>query len=133
MVSNAGISFVASGDLSASQYRCVRMSGSASFEVSAITDANAQTPFGILQNDPSAAGEPAEVATPGMIAKAELGGTVNEGDLLGCNNSGDLIAAPAESPMGTADLYINALALEAGADTEVIKVLVLTPVKGSLE
>ena len=133
MVSYAGQSFVASGDLSASQYMFVRMSAAASFEVSAITNANAQTPFGILQNDPAAAGEAAEVALPGMIAKAVCGGTVDEGDLLGCNNTGDVIAAPYETSPATADLYINALALEAGVDGDIIKVLVLTPVKASTE
>ena len=129
-----GQSSVASGDLPSNQSRLVRMSGAASFEVSAITNGNGQKPFGIQQNDPANAGEPVEVALPGTVAKAELGGTVNEGDELGSNAaSGELIAAPVEAAMGTADLYINALALEAGADGDIIKVLVLTPVKGSTE
>ena len=128
-----GPGFVASGDLSANQFRAVQLSEAASFEVSAITNANAEKPFGIQQDDPNAAGQGVEVALVGEICKAEYGGTVDEGDYLSCNNSGQLIAAPFETSPATADLYIFALALEAGAVNEIHYVLVLSPVLASTE
>ncbi len=125
--------FVASGSLSTNQFRGVRMSESASFEVSAVSNANAQKPFGIQQNDPDAAGKAVEVALPGEVAKAECGDTIDEGDYLGFDNSGRVIPAPYETSPSSADLYINALALEVGATSNIIFVLVLTPVKASTE
>ena len=124
---------VASGDLSASQYRTVKLSESASFEVSAITNGNTEKPIGILQNDPDAAGKAAEVAIGGSVCKAELGGTVDEGDFLSMTNAGELIAAPYETSPATADLYIFAQALEAGVDGDIVYVLVGFPVLASTE
>lgn len=128
-----GPSFVASGNIATSQFRAVKLSAAASFEVSAITNANAEKPFGILQNDPDAAGKGAEVALVGEICKAEYGGNVDEGEYLSCDNDGKLIAAPYETSPATADLYIFALALEAGAASEIHYVLVLSPVLASTE
>ena len=124
---------VASGDISSSQFRAVRLSEAASFEISAISNANGQKPFGILQNDPDAAGKAAEVAVEGEIVKAELGGSVDEGDYLSCGDTGLLEAHPYETSPNTADLYIFALALEAGSSGNLVYVLVLTPVKASTE
>jgi len=109
------------------------MSAAASFEVSAITDANAEKPFGIQQDDPDAAGQGVEVCVAGEICKAEYGDTIDEGEYLSCDNSGRLIPAPYETSPATADLYIFAMALEAGAVSEFHYVLVLTPVKASTE
>ena len=128
-----GPGFVASGNLSSNQFRAVRMSEAASFEVSALSDANNQKPFGIQQNDPDAAGKGVEVALPGEIAKAECGTTIDEGDYLGFDNNGRIIPAPYETSPSGADLYINAFAMEAGGTSDIIFVLVLTPVKASTE
>ena len=128
-----GPGFVASEDLSANQFRAVKMSAAASFEVSAITNANAEKPFGIQQNNPDTIGEAVEVALPGEICKAEYGDTVDEGEYLSCDNDGKLIPAPYETSPATADLYIFAMALEAGAVSEIHYVLLLTPVLASTE
>lgn len=121
----------AGSDLSAKQYHAVQLDED--FRVDAITNANApQIPVGILQNDP-VSGEAAEVAGPGSVAVAELGGTVTYGQHLVCNDDGELIAGPFEAAIGTADLYVVAQALQDGVDGEKIKVLVLSPVPGSTE
>lgn len=123
----------ASGDLSASQFMAVRLTGDESFDIGAITNGNAQIPIGILQNAPNADGKPAEVAGPGEQCKAELGGTVDEGNFLAPTNDGSLINAPWETSPATADLYLIAMALEAGVDGDIIQVVVQTPCKVSTE
>ena len=123
---------VASGNLSASQLRAVKLSGSNPFEVSAITNGNAEVPIGILQDEPTVAGQGCDVAIVG-VCKAQFGGTVSIGNALSINNTGQLIAAPFESPIGTADLYVIAIALEAGASGTKGMVRLLSPVPGSLE
>ena len=124
---------VASGDISTSQHRAVRLSGSNPFEVSAITNANApQIPVGILQDEPDAAGKGADVAIDG-VCKAEFGDTVTIGAVLGMDNSGRLIPAPFETSPATADLYCFAVALEAGTVGTKGKVRLISPVLASTE
>lgn len=124
--------FHATADLSSKQYHAVRLSDE--YAVSAISDANApQIPIGILQNDPDADGQPAEVVTMGFC-RAECGGTISANDMLGMNNDGELISAAYEAAIGTADLHVFAIALEDGADGEIIEVFVFAPgVPGSTE
>ena len=123
-------SFEAAVDLSSHQWHFVRLSED--FTVSTITNGNAQVPFGVLLNDPIA-GEAAEVALPGEICFAEAGGSISFNNHCSVNNDGELIAAPFEAAIGTADLYVCALALEDASDGEKFKILVLSPVPGSTE
>lgn len=121
----------AGADLSAGQFMAVRLTSART--VGAITDANAQVPYGILQNKPKS-GEAAEVAVAGGGAtnvKARAGGTIAAGDFLACNNTGELIAQPQAE--ASPDLYIIAVALEAAADNDIFHVDMLTPMKVAAE
>ena len=121
----------ADADFSAHQYHAVQLSATEN-RVSLITNANAQRPIGILQDDPNAAGQGADIAYMG-IAKAECGGTVTRGNPLGVNNDGEVIA-DVEVLDGTAvDLHHIGFALEDGVDGDIIKVLVHTPTIVGLE
>jgi hypothetical protein len=124
-------SLVASGDLSSNQFRCVRLTASANFEVGAITNGNTQIPIGIQQNDPDVAGKGVEVAMPGEICKAELSGTVDEGNFLAPGNDGTLINSPQAE--GSPDLYVIGMALQAGVSGDIVQILVTTPMKVSAE
>ena len=131
MTVEADVNFRAGGDISAAHQRAVLIDGER--QVNVITNANAQVPMGILQNDPNASGQGATLRMLG-VSRAELGGTVTANQPLSIDNSGRLISAPWESPIGTADLYVFAWALEGGAISEVIDVWVTgAPVPGSLE
>jgi len=115
----------AAADISAKQHEAVQLNGT-DWTVAAIT-ANTQVPIGILQNDPSAAGQAAEVAGIGSICKARVGGVVNAGDVLGPDADGELVAkTPAAA--GGSDFYSIAIALQDGAaDQDLIFVLVTGP------
>jgi len=117
-------------DMSAKQYRGVKMHTTA-FQVVGLTDANAEQPIGILQNDPTS-GEAATVAFCG-VCKAECGGIIAVGASVAFNNSGDVIS-DVEVKDGTAvDLHHIGYALEAGVDTQVIKIILRPPVRIGLE
>ena len=125
------VSFRAAADISAAHQRAVRITDE--FQVNVITDGNAQVPMGILQNKPDTIAFGADVQMGG-VSRAELGGTVTFAEPLSIDNSGRLILAAWESPIGTADLFIFAWALESGVVSEVIDVwLTGAPVPGSLE
>ena len=127
----ADVGFRAGGHISEAHQRAVRISGE--FKANVITNGNGQVPMGILQNDPDATGQGATVRMSG-VSRAELGGSVSAAGPLSIDNSGRLIAAAWESPIGTADLYVFAWALEDGAISEVIDVWITgAPVPGSLE
>lgn len=82
--------FVASGDLSSSQFHFVKLSANRTVViVSAITD----KPIGVLQNKP-VDGEDAEVLLIGR-SKVKADGTLTAGDLVGVSADGqaDAIAA----------------------------------------
>jgi len=116
---------VAAGDISANQFEAVKLDGASPFTVTSIAAAT-DYPVGILQNDPDAAGEAAEVAGPGDVCKARYGGNVTAGNLLGVDTDGELVArTPAAA--GGSNYSVIALALEDGADQEVHYVLVLGP------
>jgi hypothetical protein len=77
----------ASADLSAKQFRFMKMSGDATVTVTAaITDKL----MGVLQDTPTS-GQPANVAAFGA-SKLLLGGTVVAGDLVGTDNAGKGVA-----------------------------------------
>ncbi len=79
---------VAGADLSAAQYKCVKLASTAG-EVIASAAAT-DTTIGILQNDP-ADGEPADVAHSGScLAVAEA--SVSRADLLASNSTGQVQA-----------------------------------------
>ena len=122
---------MAGADLSANQYRAVQMDTTA-FRVIAITNANAQRPIGIQQDDPNAANLPVLVAYDG-VCRAQAGGTIAVGDTLALDNSGRVIT-DAEVADGTAvDLHHIAVALEAGALSSIITILLHTPIRIGLE
>ncbi len=125
----------AAEDLSAHQYHVVTFNGTER-QVAIVTNANDTTehPAGILQDDPDAALEPADVAYFG-VCKAELGGTVTVGNWLSYNNDGELIADAANPAVQTnaSDLYHIARALEDGVDGDIIDVLVFSPVLQGIE
>jgi len=113
---------IASTDLSGSQYRAVKMEGSTDFYVAAMTNANAEHPIGILQNDPDAEGQGATVAYCG-VCRAEAGGNITVGNPLACDNNGKLIADVEVADGSAVDLHHIAIALEGGVDTQIISVL----------
>ena len=90
-----------------------------------MSNANAQRPIGILQDDPDI-GEPADVAYFG-VCKAECGSAVTVGDTLAVNNAGEVIADVEVVNGGAVDLHHIATALQAGADGGIIKILLHTP------
>lgn len=103
----------AGANISANQFEAVKM-GTADFTVIAIT-ANTDKPVGILQDDPNASGQSAEVAHVG-VCKARYGGTVTRGDLLSVDTDGELVAV---TPGTDTTRFVIALAMESGADQEV--------------
>ena len=106
------------------QYRAAYISDE--HELTVISDANAQRPIGIVQNDPTT-GQAVEVAVYGHTARAEYGGSVTAGDKLRSNNSGQLVT-DAEVLDGTAvDVHHIAIALEDGSASEVHDVLAIQP------
>ena len=122
---------VAGESLTGSQYRAVKLSTAADRTVLAITNANAERPIGILQNDP-ASGEAADVAFIGVV-KAEYGGTVTRGDKLACNNSGQLITDVEVVAQTATDLHHIAVALESGSSGDIRQVLLTPPEMIGLE
>ena len=113
------------GASAVTQYRGVVLDTTA-YRVLPITNANAERPLGILQDDPAATNEPCDVAYMGVV-RAEYGGTIAIGDRLAFNNNGQLIA-DAEVSGGGTDLHHVADALEAGASGEIHWTLLHTPV-----
>lgn len=123
-------------DLSAEQYAGVYLTEDRG--VAKITNSNvaafAQAGIGILQNDPSADGEPAEVVMLG-ICRAEAGGTLAQGDYLVLNNDGEVIKGILEADLASADRAIIGRALADASDGDIIDVAVnfITPVPHDTE
>ena len=112
---------VAGADLSAKQYHAVIWGGTGR-EVDPVTNANAQKPCGVLQDDPDAALQPCDVAWFGVV-KVELGGTVTLGADLACNNDGEFIADDEVADGTAVDLHHMGVALAAGVDGDIIEML----------
>jgi len=121
---------VAGEDMSAEQYRGCKMD-TTDFQILGLTDANAEKPIGILQNDPIS-GKPALVAMLG-VCRAECGGNITIGDSLAFNNSGDVISDAEVADGSATDLHHIGIALEGGVDTQIIKILLFGPVRIGLE
>jgi hypothetical protein len=115
----------AAADLSASQYKGVYLTDD--FEVTAITNSNvaafAQAGIGILQNDPDADGQAAEVVAIG-VCRAEAGGTIAQGAYLVLNNAGEVISGALEADLASADRAVIGRALADAADGDIIDILV---------
>ena len=107
--------FKAAGNLSSYKFRFVIFS--AENTVSYAT-ANTNVALGILQDEPNAASESANIMMEG-ISLLELGGTVTRGAGLMCHTAGEGITATNNKP-------ICAIALQSGVDGDFIPVL-LTP------
>jgi hypothetical protein len=113
----------AGADLSGNQYRGVILD-STERRFAAVTNANAQKPLGIQQDDPAAVGRPIDIAYFG-ICKAEAGAAITYLDDLAMDNSGRVITDVEVADGGAVDLHHVATALEAaGAAGDIITVMV---------
>lgn len=81
-------SLVAAADLSAAQFRAVKVNSSGQAALAAA----GEFAIGILQNKPTA-GQTATVVTVGPISKAVAGGSITAGALVASDASGKLKAA----------------------------------------
>ena len=108
----------AHADMTGEQFHAVRLNVANDFRVQAMTNANAQHPIGILQDKPDI-GEPATVAYIG-VCKVELGGTVVRGAKLASNNAGELVTDAEVVTGGAVDLHHIGVALESGADGNIV-------------
>ena len=109
----------AGADLSSNQYKALRFD-STERQFVVISNANAQKPIGVQQDNPDASGQAIDIASSGM-AKWECGGTVSYGDSLACNNAGEAISDAEVA--SSADLHHLGYALEAGVDGDIIDVM----------
>lgn len=107
------LSLPAAGDLSAAQYKIVYVNSSGQ---AAVANATSHT-VGVLQNDPSAAGQAATVAYAG-VSKVKAGGTVAAGARVTSDANGAAVAA------ATAGDAVIGVALNAGVSGDVIPVLI---------
>jgi len=108
-------SMLAAADLSSYQYHFVVISDTRTV---ALAGDNGVV-YGILQNDPDAAGKPAEVMVYG-ISNVVAGDTIDAGERLGSDASGHAIPVAADHD------YSAAIAREDGVVNQIISVL-LTP------
>ena len=110
------ISFDAGANLSSDQYKLVTLASDGRVDVTGATRTN--TPIGILQNKPSAAGQAAEIMVDG-ISKAIAGETIAAGELVGPSSD-------TAGRVGDADTITNVIvgmAITGGAAGETISVL----------
>lgn len=106
----------ASADLSAKQFRFVKMSGDATVDVcAAITDKL----VGVLQDAPTS-GVMANVVGFG-VSKVVAGGTVTAGDVVGTDNQGRAVTI---APGSDTTQYIGGRAITGGASGEIISIFV---------
>ncbi|CAB4130450.1 hypothetical protein UFOVP119_74 [uncultured Caudovirales phage] len=87
-ISDDTVTLAAAADLSTKQYYAVKVDSSGNAAVAGAGDFAA----GLLQNKPSAAGQPATVAYGG-VSKGFAGGTITAGNLVAADASGKLVAA----------------------------------------
>lgn len=119
------LTFPASGDLSANQFKFVTLNSSGQ---SQLCGANASA-IGVQQDAPSAAGRASEVRTGG-VTKLLLGGTVAINDKLASDSSGKGVkytaaTVSAGTPEPLAGSFVNAIALAAGVSGDIIPALVI--------
>ena len=107
----------ASTDLSALQFHIVTMDTAGLIKQASDADVVLE-PLFILMNAPNLLNKPAELALPGTIAKVICGGNIDEGASVTTDASGHGIATSTDGD------WCVGIALEAGAATQIIKVLV---------
>ncbi len=116
---------IAGENLSSDQFRFVLMNAT-DYQVAGMSSAATERPVGILQNDPTVAGQAAEVAYSGA-AKVEYGGNVTAGDTLVSDDNGKAIKDVEVTAGSAHDLHHMATALVTGVDGDIEIVLVHTP------
>lgn len=79
--------------------------------------------IGVIQDNPSVAGQPANVCGPGSETKIQAGGSFNPGDNVSTNSSGQAVAS-------TTGAYVLGVAVTAGASGS-LAVIVFQP-RGSV-
>lgn len=112
---------IADADISANQFESVKMGTATDMKISKFA-ANTDSFLGVLQNKPSADGEPAEVAYIG-VCKARLGGTVTRGDQIEPAADGEMVSATEITDGGAATVHVVGVALQSGVDQDVVLVL----------
>ncbi len=110
------ITLEAGASLASDQYKLVTLASDGQVDVTGAAAAN--TPIGILQNKPSAAGQAAEIMIDG-ISKAIAGETIAAGELVGPSTDTAGRVGDADT---TADVIIG-MAITGGAAGETISVL----------
>lgn len=103
----------AAADLSAKQFKVMKMVGSLSVNVAGDGEAG----MGILQNLPSASGQAAEVVALG-VSKVLAGDTITAGQRLASDANGDLVPA-------TSGERVMGVALEGGSSGELISAMIM--------
>lgn len=111
----------AGADLSASQFRCVKMSAADRRVV--LCDSDGEVLLGVLQNKPAMVGEAAEVTALG-VTKIVAGENLAAGDSWGTDISGR--ARKIEPTTDAAD-YVAGLVLEGAAADQIATVTVGFP------
>jgi hypothetical protein len=111
--------FKAAADLTGKQYTAVRHS--AALTTNLASDATNSGVLGVLQNKPST-NEAATIAYQGL-SKMRAGGAITAGVLITYNSSGKAAA------VASGQMAIGRAIEAAGADEEVITVLLLPPVR----
>src|SRR5687768_2741480 len=119
---------VAGADLSAHQFKFVKLSGTGLQVV--VCSAAGENAFGVLQDKPDAQGKAASVATLG-VSKVVAGGAIAPGDLVTTDAQGRAIAA-AKASTNTADAgaasdplvgsHVQGVAMTGGATGQLISV-----------
>lgn len=111
------VTLVAGADLSAAQYKFVKLNASGQAVVcSGATD----LPIGVLQNDP-ASGAEAEVLVVGGT-KIIAGAAIGEGAQIGTSAAGKAVALTAGSD--TTKYVAGALLTESGADGDIVTAVI---------
>lgn len=111
------VTLVAGADLSAAQYKFVKLNSSGQAVVcSSATD----IPIGVLQNDP-ASGAEAEVLVIGGT-KIIAGAAIGEGAQVGTSTAGKAVALTAGTD--TTKYVAGALLTESGADGEIVTAVI---------
>lgn len=130
-VNHHSLSLVAAADLSAKQYRAVKVDSNGKAAVAGAGEAA----IGILQNDPIS-GQAATVATVGARSKALAGGNITAGNYVAADANGAVVAATlgrvnTSDAGGAVDAVIGSniigIALNGGVANDIITVLITLP------
>ncbi len=106
-------SILASADLSAKQFTFVVMNAAGQL-ITPLFSGHAT--IGVLQDKPTAQGQPGQVCRPGDISKIYCGGSVNAGDFVTTDTNGKAITA-------TSGTEVAGQAMDAGASGSIIRIV----------